>query len=528
MKQGLLAFQYEQEKSSTGMTALSGPMTYLELMQAAGLRSSVERHVRLRERGQGWTDSQMIISLMLLNLAGGESVSDLDLLEKDEGLCKMLGEFETCGMRRRERRALEKRWRVERRRRVPSESAVFRYLERFHDVDEESKREAHRAFIAAPNKALEGLGKVNADVVGFVQSRSPHTEATLDMDATLVETRKQGALYSYKKYRAYQPLITYWSEAELIVHSEFRDGNVPAGHQQLRVLIEALGRLPALPVLIEALGRLPAGVEKVMLRSDTAGYQRELLRYCAEGRDDRFGVIEFAVGVDVTAEFRRAVSEVAEQDWQTLYRRVGEHRVDTGQQWAEVNFVPNWMGHSKTSPEYRFIATRERLIEQPLPAMEGQVELPFPAMELSNRGWYKVFGVVTNRSIAADELIWWSRQRCGKGEEVHSVLKSDLAGGRCRRGQRRMVGHIGAGLQPELCHEAAGVGRTVGGQASEGGALRPDRPTGPCDASRQEVDHPSGPWPSLIRVAAQGAAEDIGAGCRAVSSIGDPAWSIGL
>ena len=62
------------------------------------------------------------------------------------------------------------------------------------------------------------------------------------------------------------------------------------------------------------------------------------------------------------------------------------------------------------------------------------MELPFPAMELSNRGWYKVFGVVTNRSITADELIWWSRQRCGKGEEVHSVLKSDLAGGRLPSG----------------------------------------------------------------------------------------------
>ena len=61
MKQGLLAFQYEQEKGSTGMTGLSGLLTYVELMQAAGLRSSVERHVRLRERGQGWTDSQMII-----------------------------------------------------------------------------------------------------------------------------------------------------------------------------------------------------------------------------------------------------------------------------------------------------------------------------------------------------------------------------------------------------------------------------------------------------------------------------------
>ena len=38
MKQGLLAFQYEQEKGSMGMTGLSGLMTYVELMQAAGLK----------------------------------------------------------------------------------------------------------------------------------------------------------------------------------------------------------------------------------------------------------------------------------------------------------------------------------------------------------------------------------------------------------------------------------------------------------------------------------------------------------
>ena len=78
MKQGLLAFQYEEEKSTTGMTALSGLMTYVELMHVAGLRSSVERRVGLRGGGQGWTDSQIITSLILLNLAGGESVMDLE------------------------------------------------------------------------------------------------------------------------------------------------------------------------------------------------------------------------------------------------------------------------------------------------------------------------------------------------------------------------------------------------------------------------------------------------------------------
>ena len=147
MKQGVMPFQYEEEKSSTGMTALSGLMTYLELMQAAGLRSSVGRHVGLRESGQGWTDSQVVTSLILLNLAGGESVVDLDVLEKDAGLCRMVRQAETHGMRCRERRTLGERWRVERRRSVPSDSAVFRYLERFHDVGEEARRESHKAFI---------------------------------------------------------------------------------------------------------------------------------------------------------------------------------------------------------------------------------------------------------------------------------------------------------------------------------------------------------------------------------------------
>ena len=122
MKQGVLPFQYQQENGSPGMTALSGLMTYLELIHVSGLKSSVERCVGLRRGGQGWTDSQIVNSLILLNLAGGESVSDLDVLDKDEGFGRVLREMETHEMGRRERRALEHRWRVGRRRSVPSES----------------------------------------------------------------------------------------------------------------------------------------------------------------------------------------------------------------------------------------------------------------------------------------------------------------------------------------------------------------------------------------------------------------------
>ena len=137
------------------------------------------------------------------------------------------------------------------------------------------------------------------------------------MDATVVETAKRTALRSYEGTRAYQPLTTYWAEAGMVVHSEFRDGNVPAGHEQRRVLEEALGHLLA-------------GVERVLLRSDTAGYQWELLSYCAEGRSERFGVVEFAVGVDVSPAFKAAVSEVDEAEWRELAGGEGE---STGQEY---------------------------------------------------------------------------------------------------------------------------------------------------------------------------------------------------
>ena len=169
-----------------------------------------------------------------------------------------------------------------------------RYLSAFHDVEEEKKRVEGKAFIPAPNEHLRGLVEVNQGVAAFVQKRTPQKTATLDQDAVLVETAKRDALFSYKGFKSYQPLNTWWAEQQIVFHTEFRDGNVPAGYEQLRVFKEALAMLPE-------------GVEKVRLRSDTAGYQHALLRYCEKGEDARFGRIEFAIGADVTPEFKKAV-----------------------------------------------------------------------------------------------------------------------------------------------------------------------------------------------------------------------------
>lgn len=420
MAQGVLGFKYEEEKQGTGMTGLAGLPVYLDLMKVMGLSELIGRHLQVKQRG--WTDAQMVLSMIMLNLGGGDCVEDLSKVQKDEGFCRILQRVEQQGMRRSERRELDRRWRKERRRSVPSPSAVFRYLSAFHDDDKEKERVEGKAFIPVSNEHLRGLSKVNQGMASFAQKRNFQKIATLDQDATLLETAKRDALFSYKGFKSYQPLNTWWAEQQMVLHTEFRDGNVPAGHEQLRVLKESLAMLPE-------------GVEEVRLRSDTAGYQHSLLRYCEKGEDSRFGRIAFAIGADVTPEFKKAVlTEVGDQDWKPVYKEFDGNRIKTNQEWAEVCFVPNAIAHRKDSPVYRYLAIREPLGSMDLPGMSlPQQTFPFQTVQMDLQH-YKLFGLVTNMDWEGERLIHWHRERCGKSEEAHSVMKGDFAGGKLPSG----------------------------------------------------------------------------------------------
>ena len=237
MTQGVLPFKYEVDKNENGLTALAGLPIYLDLAEVVGLSKSIQKHLKIKENSQGWTDSQLVLSLVLLNLAGGDCVDDLKILEADEGFCSILRKSEMHGLRRKVRRALERRWRKEKKRSVPSPSAVFRYLSKFHDDEQEKIRLQTdiKAFIPAHNEHLRGLRHINKDMCAGLNTVMPQKTATLDMDATLAETMKKTAHYCYKGFKSYQPLNVWWHEHGIIVHTEFRDGNVPAGFEQLRI-----------------------------------------------------------------------------------------------------------------------------------------------------------------------------------------------------------------------------------------------------------------------------------------------------
>lgn len=118
MAQGILPYKYEEERSDGGMTALAGLPIYLDLASVLGMGECIRTHLKVRD--EGWSDKQAVLSLVLLNLAGGDCVEDIKVLEKDAGFSKILGRVEIRGMRRQQRRRMERRWRKERHCSVPS------------------------------------------------------------------------------------------------------------------------------------------------------------------------------------------------------------------------------------------------------------------------------------------------------------------------------------------------------------------------------------------------------------------------
>ena len=111
--------------------------------------------------------------------------------------------------------------------------------------------------------------------------------------------------------------------------------------------------------------------------------------------------------------------------------------------------------------------------------------------------------MVTNRDLAGDDLIRWYRQRCGKGEEVHGILKDDLAGGRLPSGRFGANAAWWAIVVLAFNLNSAMKQLALGGdwkrKRLKAVRLRYHLSTGTSGAARQETDHSSGaedihPW----------------------------------
>jgi hypothetical protein len=217
--------------------------------------------------------------------------------------------------------------------------------------------------------------------------------ATIDIDATILDSQKRAARWTYDGRTGFQPVVALWAEQDVVLADEFRDGNVPAGTGNRRVIEQALAALPP-------------GVDKVRLRGDSALYEQPLLRWL-EARG-----VGYAISADMSREFAAAIRELPESVWQ-----IEREDSDAVREWAEVPYVPSDGVAAKGRPAPpRYLALR-------ITKKQGRL--------FADGGDVKHFAIVTNRPDPEGgsglDLIHWQRGKAGTVEHTHHVLTNELA-----------------------------------------------------------------------------------------------------
>jgi hypothetical protein len=348
-------FVYAVDRTDRGVTGHVGLPVAIEAFHALGVAEACRRELVLKERRRGPSEADWVELFVGLHLAGGERLADIDRLKEDDGLRRL--------------------WPV------------------LGQVSEKSV--PGKAVIRPQTPALEGLGRVNAQLLATVQRSHPVATATLDVDASIHPCDKKAALPTYEGGRGYQPVVAYWVEQRLVVADQFRDGNVPAG----------MGNAD---FVRQALAALPPDVHERFVRGDSALYEHRLMRDL-----DRDGV-RFGISADVTPQLHTAIDALPPGAWGELRNRDGSPG-EPGRCWAEVPFVPDDPTARKGERPYRYLAIK-------VPPKPRQMKLFEPSPQR------KYVAVVTNREGRGDDLIHWHREKCGTVEHVHDWIKHDVGG----------------------------------------------------------------------------------------------------
>lgn len=360
-----LPFEIDDRIDPSLVTAHAGVPLVIELFRRVGAADVVDEHVRIKQRRRGLAPSQLVETLVALWTAGGDRCQDLTSFRTDAALASLLGHD------------------------LPAATTVRDFLEAFHQEDPPLWRAGQKAAVPEESDPLSGLLAASGRVLAAVHRDAPCRAATLDVDATILSAQKRTATTAYDGTVGYQPVVVVWAEQDLIVHDEFRDGHVPAGCGNVRVLSRAVAALPP-------------GVKQTFVRGDSALYEHDVLAWCEERG------IGYAISADMTQQLRAEILGLPESAWQAE-----SEDAEAIREWAEAAYVPSDGDHRKDRPcVRRYLVLRVRKRQGDLFADGSAV---------------KHFAIVTNREQDGLALIRWHRQKAGTVEHAHHVLKNELA-----------------------------------------------------------------------------------------------------
>jgi hypothetical protein len=364
-----LPFELDDRIDDSPITAHAGVPLVIEAFRRSGAAAEVDRLVQVKQRKRGLSASETVESLFVLWMTGGERCDDLETLRQD-GALPLLIEHE-----------------------FPAPQTARDFLEAFEEPTL-ALWEGKRTSIPTEGERLQGLTQASLRLIRFLQQRRPQQTATIDLDATILESRKRAAERAWDGRTGYHPVIALWAEQDLILVDEFRDGNVPAGADNLRLIQQAAAVAKG------------AGVQQLLFRSDSAAYQHEILDWLQRQGHG------FAISADMTAPLLAATLALPAAAWQPA----GEE-ADAVRHWAEVVYVPTQRGARKDAPPPpRYLVMRISKKQGALFA-DGSAQ--------------RHYAIVSNRPDPEGgsglDLIRWHRGKAGTVEQAHHVLTNELA-----------------------------------------------------------------------------------------------------
>jgi len=237
--------------------------------------------------------SDYITTLMYMYMDGAVHLEDVNHLHSDEAFQEMLKEMK-----------------------LPTSDAIGDWLRRI------GSKEAEKLLWLVMQRILAVVDKPGS---------------ILDIDATIIQSEKGDAQKTYKGNLGYQPLLGIISENSMVVGSDFREGNI-SPQSGLVEFIESCRRNYSQQIKI--------------LRSDSAGWQKEVVDYC-NSEENKLG---FTITADQSTSVMEAVYSIPEEDWTDA---VSEDGIKESYQIAQTEYC---FGSKKR--KVRLVVKRELLKKQ--------------------------------------------------------------------------------------------------------------------------------------------------------------------
>ena len=366
VRQTVLPFKLESTDDT--ITSQAGLVVFGEFLHSLNLAKEIDRAFGKPGSGAGYRASSYVLPLLLMLEGGGRSLCDLRMIARDKGLLELLAIGE-----------------------VPSTDAFGRWLRRMGASDT-----GLSALESVLDRVLAVLGKTlrkRRKKAGL----SPVREVTLDIDASQIVAEKADALWTYKGEKGYMPLVGHVKELSgMVIHEEFREGNVSPGAEHV-------------PFLKDCLRRLPSGIRVARFRADSASYQSSVINFCQERG------IRFVIGADLDVAVRKTIEMIPESDWRP---------------WQDGHIAETVHTMNKTHNAFRLIVVRRR-VQNSLPGMEEEGEAS-PDVR------YKV--LATSHKEIPEWVVAWYKQRGEASENRIKELKIGFGMERMPSGETKANG----------------------------------------------------------------------------------------